>query len=589
MTERTQLLRWVKAPLWSLFLFCLCAVVVHAAPRPPAAAIASAHPLATEAGLAVLDVGGNAFDAAVAVSAALAVVEPYGSGIGGGGFWLLHRARDNRQVMIDGRERAPLAATPDLYLDDRGEVVSRASIDGVLAAGIPGAPAALVHIARHYGRLPLAVTLGPAIVLARDGFPIDPVYRRMASFRRDALRASPAASAQLLVDGQLPDVGYVLRQPDLADTLHAIAEQGMDGFYAGPVAARLVAAVRAHGGIWEPRDLAQYRVVERAPVVTRYRGHRVVSAGLPSSGGVVLTQMLQMLDHQPLDRLEGASRVHLLAEVMRRAYADRARYLGDSDYVYVPLGRLLDPGYARARAASIDRRRASVSADMAGATGEGRHTTHFSILDRDGNRVAATLSINYPFGSGFVADGTGVLLNNEMDDFSAKPGVANVYGLVGNRANAIAPGKRMLSSMSPTFVEGPERITILGTPGGSRIITMVLHGILDSIAGRPLDQWIARGRFHHQYLPDRIEVEPGALSTATIATLEAMGHRVRRLADAYGNMQAITWDRRRGTVEAASDPRGIGLAVVEPPLRDHAAGRASSGLGLIPVERGLRD
>ena len=562
------MLRASKAPAWSLFVLWLLCCGTVSAQRPSAEAIASAHPLATEAGLLVLQAGGNAFDAAVAVSAALAVVEPYGSGLGGGGFWLLHRARDGRQVMIDGRERAPLAAHRDMYLDAQGDVIPRASIDGPLAAGIPGVPAALAHIARHYGRLPLDVSLGPAIILARDGFPVDAVYRRMADFRLQALRRSPAASAQFLVAGEPPPLGHLLKQPDLADTLAAIARAGARAFYSGDIARRMVADVRAHGGIWTNEDLLQYRVVERAPVVARYRGHRIVSAALPSSGGVVLTQIMNMLEAHPLEGLDATDRVHLLSEVMRRAYADRARYLGDSDYVRVPLSRLLSRVHARQSASDIDPDQATPSTAVGEPRVEGRDTTHFSILDHEGNRVAATLSVNYPFGACFVAAGTGVLLNDEMDDFSAKPGVANAYGLVGSQANAIEPGKRMLSSMSPTFVEGPDRITILGTPGGSRIITMVLLGLLDAIDGRPVGDIVARGRFHHQFLPDRIEVEPAALSAEVLAGLQFKGHQVRLLDDPYGNMQAIGWDLRSGQVSAASDPRAIGAsAVVSPSAR----------------------
>ena len=554
-----------KAPLRSLFIVCLfIAAAADAGSRPSGQAIASAHPLATEAGLLVLEAGGNAFDAAVAVSAALAVVEPYGSGLGGGGFWLLHRANDGYQVMVYGRERAPAAATADMYLDAQGEVVPGASIDGPLAAGIPGVPAALEHIAGWYGRLPLAVSLAPAIILARDGFPVDPVYRRMAGFRKAALQQSEAAGAQFLRAGEPPPEGYRLQQPELAETLSAIAHRGARAFYEGEIAERLVAAVRANGGIWTRQDLRDYRVVERPPVVTRFGEHRLVGASLPSSGGILLAQMLNMLTVRPLEGLDEAERVHLLVEVMRRAYADRARHLGDPDYVSVPVARLLSRGYARRQAAQIDPRRATPSPTLQEAPGEGRDTTHFSVLDRDGNRVAATLSINYPFGSGFVAAGTGVLLNDEMDDFSAKPGAANAYGLVGNHANAVAPGKRMLSSMSPTFVEAPDRVAILGTPGGSRIISMVLLGLLDAVDGRPVDEWVARGRFHHQYLPDRIEVEPGALAKGVIEALQRKGHRIHELTDAYGNMQAIAWDLRSGEVTAASDPRGIGRSVVLP-------------------------
>jgi gamma-glutamyltranspeptidase/glutathione hydrolase len=548
--------------LWSLFVFGLFAGSTAALQRPGVDAVASAHPLATEAGLAVLAAGGNAFDAAVAVSAALAVVEPYGSGLGGGGFWLLHRAADGHQVMVDGRERAPLDATPDMYLDAQGKVIPRASVDGPLAAGIPGTPAALAHIAERYGRLPLSMTLGPAIVLAREGFPVDAVYRRLAGFRRDALRASPPASEQFLLDGEVPPLGHLLRQPALADTLELIARDGADGFYRGAVAAELVASVRRGGGIWRQQDLQAYRVVERPPVTAFYRGHRIVSAALPSSGGILLSQMLSMLRLLPFDAADEVGRIHLLVEVMRRAYADRARYLGDSDHVLVPVARLLSPGHARQKVRRIDPEQAGRSEAASVPEGEGRDTTHFSILDRSGNRVAATLSINYPFGSGFVAGNTGVLLNDEMDDFSTKPGWANVYGLTGNQANAIAPGKRMLSSMSPTFVEGPDRLVILGTPGGSRIITMVLLGILDAVAGAPIETLVARGRFHHQFLPDRIDVEPGALDQALLDELQLRGHQLRLLDDRYGNMQGISWDFGAGTVQAASDPRGIGAAVV---------------------------
>ena len=554
-----------KAPTWSLFVFCLLFAAGVVAARPPASdAIASAHPLATEAGLLVLEAGGNAFDAAVAVSAALAVVEPYSSGIGGGGFWLLHRASDGHQVMVDGRERAPLSAHRDMYLDEHGDVVSRASIDGPLAAGIPGVPAALAHIAQHYGRLPLDVSLAPAIILARDGFPVDAVYRRMAGFRLAALRQSAAASAQFLVGGEPPPLGHRLQQPDLADTLEAIARDGAQAFYTGEVARRMVAGVRAHGGIWSSRDLQQYRVVERVPVVARYRGHRIVSASLPSSGGLVLTQILNMLETHPLEGLNRADRVHLLTEMMRRGYADRAHYLGDSDFVRVPLARLSSRVYAHQKASDIDPDQATPSAVVAEPRTEGQDTTHFSILDHEGNRVAATLSVNYPFGACFVAAGTGVLLNDEMDDFSVKPGVANAYGLVGSQANAIEPGKRMLSSMSPTFVEGPDHIIILGTPGGSRIITMVLLGLLDAVDGRSVEDIVSRGRFHHQFLPDRIEVEPAALSDEVIAELQFKGHQVRQLNDPYGNMQAIAWDLRSGRVSAASDPRAIGTSAVVP-------------------------
>lgn len=550
-----------KAPLWGLLILCLLST--SQAQQPAAEAVASAHPLATASGIAILDSGGNAFDAAVAVSAVLAVVEPYASGLGGGGFWLLHKASDGRQIMIDGREKAPLASTRDMYLDEQGEPVPGLSVNGPLSAGIPGTPAALAHIAQHYGRLPLSVSLAPAIRLAREGFEVDSYYRRMAGFRLQQLKSSPAAATQFLVDGQLPSLGYRLLQPDLAATLQAIAERGFDGFYKGEVARRLVEGTRAAGGIWSEQDLADYRAVERKPVVGQFRGHRVVSAAPPSSGGVILVEMLNMLEQLRLDDYDSANQVHLMVEVMRRAYEDRARFLGDTDFVSVPLQQLTDPAYAAQRLRDIDMHKAGSSKPMAEPAAKGEDTTHFSILDREGNRVAATLSINYPFGSCFVPPGTGVLLNDEMDDFSIKPGTPNVYGLVGNEANAIEPGKRMLSSMSPTFIESDERVAILGTPGGSRIISMMLIGTLQVVRDTPVEQWVGRARFHHQYLPDLIQHEPGALSEETLQTLARKGHKFRELDNDYGNMQAILWDRRTGLVSAASDPRGIGAAVVQ--------------------------
>ncbi len=550
-----------------LWLLPAIAVQAQTPLKPPAQAIASAHPLATAAGLRVLDAGGNAFDAAVAVSAALAVVEPYSSGIGGGGFWLLHRASDGRQIMLDGRERAPLRARSDLYQDAQGEVVPGLSMDGALAAAIPGEPAALVHLAERYGRLSLAESLAPAIELAEKGFSVDEHYRRMAEFRLGVLRRHATSAAIFLHRNAVPPAGFRLRQPDLAATLRALADRGRAGFYAGEVAERLVRGVRAAGGIWTSEDLSSYRVVEREPIRFAYRDLRVVSASPPSSGGIALATMLHILEGYALKDLDPATQVHLIVEAMRRAYRDRAQYLGDPDFVSLPTRLLTDPGYAAGLRASIRLDRATPSAALPASVAavEGPDTTHFSILDADGNRVAATLSINYPFGSGFTVPGTGVLLNDEMDDFSAKPGVPNAYGLVGAQANAIAPGKRPLSSMSPTFVESERGVAILGTPGGSRIITMVLLGILDLEQGNGVASWVARPRFHHQYLPDVIQYEPEAFSDPMLEELHRRGHKLQLLSRDYGNMQAVFWDFADNRVAAASDPRGIGQASVAPP------------------------
>lgn len=545
-------------------LLLLPTLCLASATRPPAAAIATAHPLATEAGMQTLAAGGNAFDAAVAVSAALAVVEPYSSGIGGGGFWLLHRAEDGFETMVDGRETAPMAAHRDMYLDEQGKVIDGLSMNGPLAAGIPGEPAALAHISAKYGRLPLAKTLAPAIRMAHDGFPVTEHYRRMAGFRLEVLRRYPQAAATFLKDGEVPPRGHLIRQPALAKTLEALARDGADGFYRGPVAASLVSAVRDSGGIWQLDDLHDYTVVEREPLRFDYRGMRVTAAPPPSSGGVALATMLNILAQYPLEQLDRVQRTHLIVEAMRRAYRDRAHYLGDSDFVEVPLARLISPDYAAGLAASIRLDRATASSTLAPANSDfgGTHTTHFSILDGEGNYVSATLSINYPFGSGFIAGNTGVLLNDEMDDFSAKPGSPNAYGLVGAEANAIAPGKRMLSSMSPTFVRSDDGIAILGTPGGSRIITMVLLAILEFSEGGDPDAWVARPRFHHQYLPDTLFHEPNAFTADEAASLQALGHELLRAERRWGNMQGVLWHTGDNRVEAASDPRVEGQAQI---------------------------
>ncbi|MGA0937036.1 MAG: gamma-glutamyltransferase [Sedimenticolaceae bacterium] len=558
MTAFSQLLR--KAPLWGLLCFWIASP--HAANKPDADAVASAHPLATAAGIAVLQSGGNAFDAAVAVSAVLGVVEPYGSGLGGGGFWLLHEAKTGKQVMVDGREVAPLKAHRDMYLDRRGNPLPAASIDGPLAAGIPGTPKALAHIAKIYGRLPLAVTLAPAIRLADEGFSVDDMYRRYAGFRQQALLKSPAAAQQFLLNGEVPPKGYLLKQPDLANTLKLFAEQGEQAFYQGEFAQRLVAGVQKYGGIWTLEDLARYDIVERDPITFNFNDYQFTTAALPSSGGVVLAQIFNMLAQFNWDQLDSAQRVHLLTELMRRAYKERALHLGDTDQVDVPVKQLTSVEYAKQLAKDIDLQMASVSQDLPQIKiKEGMDTSHFSIIDREGNRVAATMSVNYPFGACFVVPGTGVVLNDEMDDFSIKPGVPNAYGLVGNQQNAIAPGKRMLSSMTPTFIENEQRVAILGTPGGSRIISMVMIGALQAMQGAPVEQWVGRARFHHQYLPDSLQYEPDALSEQTLEALSAMGHQLKPVDDSYGNMQAIAWDKVANKVSVASDPRGIGAAV----------------------------
>jgi gamma-glutamyltranspeptidase/glutathione hydrolase len=455
-----------------------------------------------------------------------------------------------------------------MYLDAQGEVIADLPMDGALAAGIPGEPAALAHLAERYGRLPLRVSLAPAIRYAREGFAVDALYQELAGFRAKALNKSAHTARLFLHEGEAPPLGHIIKQTELAQTLETLARDGHAGFYAGTVAKRLVDGVRAAGGIWTPDDLKAYRVIERAPLRGQYRGIKITTAAPPSSGGVVLLEALNILAGYDLDALDEVTRIHVIVEALRRAYRDRAEYLGDPDFIDMPVTRLIHPFYAEGLRASIRLDRATPSADLPATrpSVDGPHTTHFSIIDAQGNRVAATLSINYPFGAALVVPGTGVLLNDEMDDFSAKPGVPNAYGLVGAEANAIAPGKRMLSSMTPTFLETEDRVGILGTPGGSRIISMVLLGALEFATGKPPSEWVARPRFHHQYLPDKIQFESDAIDAITQEDLRARGHALSELDETFGNMQAVQWNKRSGKLDAASDPRGVGDAKVREPL-----------------------
>jgi len=531
-----------------------------AAAGPGVHAIASAHPLANQAGYEVLEQGGNAFDAAVAVSAALAVVEPSSSGLGGGGFWMLHRAEDGTEVMVDGRETAPAAATADMFLDQQGRPVPALSRASALAAGIPGEPAALAHLASRYGKLPLATSLAPAIRLAREGFPMYPRLLGGIKYKADQMRGTPAGDL-LLPGGRVPAPGEVLRNPDLAWALEQLAQHGAAGFYQGEMAKRLVQGVRAAGGNWTHEDLAAYRIAEREPLKTSYRGITLTLAPPPSAGGVAIANALNILGPWDLARLDGVTRAHLVVEALRRAFRDRGEYLGDPDYVDVPVQRLTHPFYADGQRASIRMDRATPSQSLPGVLpwdAKGVDTTHFSILDKEGNRVSASLSLNFWFGSGILIPGTGVILNNEMDDFSVKPGVPDGFKLVGSDANGIAPGKRMVSSMSPGWAESEKGLLILGTPGGSRIISMVLLGVLAWADGLDAEGVAALPRYHHQYMPDTVTYEDNAFSAEELSGLRALGPALSLSGRRYGNMEVITWDYSSGQVEAASDPRGDG-------------------------------
>ena len=543
------------------FLAAMCCTLLQAAPGRDGAAIASAHPLATNAGYRILLEGGNAFDAAVAVAAALAVVEPYSSGLGGGGLWLLHRAADQRQIMLDARETAPAAATTAMFLGADGRPSAVATHRGGGAAAIPGVPAGLAHLARHYGRLPLARTLAPAIALAREGFAVDPRFARIAQMREQFLRVGSGTQI-FLVDGRAVSGGVQLRQPDLAVTLELISREGADGFYRGRVAEALVAGANATGGVWSLADLAGYRVVEREPIRFTYRGARITSATLPSGGGVTLAQSLNILEGFDFTEARAPDNAHRVIEALRRGFQDRALSLGDMDFVTVPLARLTDKAYARMRAASIDPARASVSDGLAAGGAdkiESGNTTHYSVIDAEGNRVGATLSINFLFGSGVIPATTGVLLNDEMDDFTISTEEANGYQLRSGNANRIEPRKRPLSSMTPTFVEDARGVLVLGAPGGSRIISQVLLGILDYLAQPQVDleRIVAAPRYHHQFLPDRVEIEPSGFAAEWRAALAAKGHVVQVGGRRWGNMQMVFRANDDATMQTASDPRGL--------------------------------
>ena len=564
---------WRASILWPTLLALLVSgpAIALAPPsspeptHPPGAAVASPHALATQAGLQVLRAGGNAFDAAVAVSSTLSVVEPISSGLGGGGFFLLHDAKTGKDVFLDARETSPESATPAIYLDGRGALDTNRSENGPWSAGIPGLPAALVELAQKYGKLPLKTTLATAIRFAREGFPVYARLEKGYGERRSVMERYPGTRAVYLADGDPPKVGETFRQPDLARTLELLARKGFDGFYRGDVADKLRASVKAEGGKWTAAELAGYRIREREPLRFKYHNWEITTAPPPSSGGVALAEILQMVAGWDLHKLDPAHRVHLLVEAMRRAYRDRTLYLGDPDFVQVPLARLMSPDYAAGLRATIHPDKATPSALLAGrpAPLEDNETSHFSIIDRDGNRVSATQTVNLLYGSGLVAPGTGVLLNDEMDDFALKPGTPNAFGVMGFEANAPKPGKRMLSSMSPTFMDSADKVVVIGSPGGSRIITEVLLGILGYDDGLSAQQVAALPRFHHQWFPDVISAEAGALDANTVKALQAMGHTVNAGEATWGNLQTVAWDKRSNTLSGGSDPRNpVGKAAV---------------------------
>ena len=511
------------------------AAPLHAASPAPAMAehgmVVSAQHLATHVGVDVLKRGGNAVDAAVAVGYALAVVYPAAGNLGGGGFMTLQLA-DGRKTFLDFREKAPLAATADMYLGPDGNVVKGLSTNGHLAVGVPGTVSGLETAREKYGTMGRAALIAPSIRLAEQGFALEQGDVDMLATATDDFGKDPVSGAIFLNRGAPFVVGQKLVQKDLARTLKAISAHGTDGFYKGPVGAAIVASSQAGKGILTQADLDQYRTRELAPVECDYRGYHVVSAPPPSSGGVVICEMLNILEGYPLKDLGwgAAQGVHYEIEAMRHAYVDRNSYLGDPDFVKNPLDRLLDKGYAQQIRAAIDPKKAGVSKDIKPgvAPHEGSNTTHYSITDQWGNAVSVTYTLNDWFGAKVTAAKTGVLLNNEMDDFTSKVGVPNLYGLVQGEANAIQPGKRPLSSMSPTIVTRDGKpVMVLGTPGGSRIITAVLHTMLNVIDyGMNVQEAVDAPRFHQQWLPDVTNVESYGLSPDTRKILIDMGHNL---------------------------------------------------------------
>jgi gamma-glutamyltranspeptidase/glutathione hydrolase len=508
---------------------------LHAASVAPVAApngmVVTAQHLASQVGVDVLRKGGNAVDAAVAVGYALAVVYPAAGNLGGGGFMTLQLA-DGRKTFLDFREKAPLAATANMYLDKEGNVIKGLSTHGHLAVGVPGTVSGMEYAREKYGTLSRASLIAPSIALAEKGFALDQGDIDMFQTATADFQKDPVSGAIFLNKGQPFAVGQKLVQKDLAKTLKAISAKGVDGFYKGWVGNAIVASSQAGKGILTQADLDQYKTRELAPVECDYRGYRVVSAPPPSSGGVVICEMLNILEGYPLKDLgfRSAQSVHYQIEAMRHAYVDRNSYLGDPDFVKNPLDRLLDKGYAEKIRAVIDPNKAGVSKDIKPgvAPHEGSNTTHYSITDQWGNAASVTYTLNDWFGAKVTAAKTGVLLNNEMDDFTSKIGVPNMYGLVQGEANAIAPGKRPLSSMSPTIVSKDGKpVFVVGTPGGSRIITAVLHTILNVVDyGMNVQEAVDAPRFHQQWLPDVTNVETFALSPDTRKILVDMGHNL---------------------------------------------------------------
>ncbi|MBD1855191.1 gamma-glutamyltransferase [Leptolyngbya sp. FACHB-1624] len=526
--------------------------------------VTSAHPIASEIGLSILKQGGNAIDAAVATTLAISVAEPFSAGIGGGGFLMFYQAQKNETKALDFRERAPLKATQNMYLDAQGKVRPNSSINGYLAVATPGTIAGLYEAHRQYGKLPWKTVVAPSVNLAQSGFPVSHRFTEATTSRK-----FQNAEAQKIFthQGKPYQPGEIFKQPDLAATLSAIAVDP-NSFYQGKIANAIVNDMRVNKGLITLEDLKQYRPIWRTPVCGDFRQARVCSMPPPSSGGVHLIQMLNLVSDTDLKTMgwRNPDSLHLLTESMRIAYADRATYLGDPDFVKVPVSALISPAYAKLRRSEINPKKAALSvkpgdsAVLQKLSKESTETSHLTVVDRDRNAVSLTFTINLGFGAGIVAKGTGIVLNNEMDDFAIAPNTPNAFGLVGGQANAIAPRKTPLSSMTPTIIteNGKLRMAV-GAPGGSTIITTVLQSILNVLVYEmDVRQAIAAPRIHHQWQPDRLNVEQRGLDPLTISDLQRRGHQIYQRGN-WGNANAIVV-RPDGGLEGAADPRGEGTA-----------------------------
>lgn len=520
--------------------------------------VASEQELATQIGVDILKAGGNAVDAAVAVGFALAVALPNAGNIGGGGFMMVHDARSGKDIALDFREVAPKGASRNMYLDAAGKVIDGKSLYTHYAVGVPGTVAGMTHALSRWGSMPLARVMAPAIALADKGYPVSVTLAKTLDQEKKNMGRWPATQAVFWKNGAPLQSGERLVQKDLAQSLRLISQQGAKAFYEGAIAQKIVTEMAPHANALSLQDLRDYKVAEREPVRGSYRGYQIVTMPPPSSGGAHLIQILNMMERWPMNQwgADSAQSVHYMTEAMKLAYADRSEYLGDPDFVKIPLKGLISKGYASELAASIKPQQARPAKDIRPGRPqpyESDQTTHYSVVDKAGNAVAVTYTLNTNFGSGIVAKGTGILLNNEMDDFSAKPGVANAYGLVGGDANAVQAGKRPLSSMTPTLVlKDGKPVLVTGSPGGARIITTVLQQVVNHIDfGMNPAEAAATPRFHHQWTPDELRVEKG-FSPDTLALLRQWGHKVA-LKASMGRTQTI--EIRDGLLRGASDPR----------------------------------